>query len=79
MPEPVETHDPEGIDYGWIMQTTFVLTIVVGAPVVAALAWLVGVSLPTWAARAEFAIRVGALVWLVVALGAYFYERRNQD
>lgn len=79
MPEPVETHDPEGVDYAWVMQTTFVLTVAVGAPVVALLAWATGVSLPTWADRAEFAIRVGALIWLVVALGAYFYERRSQD
>ncbi|UPV74695.1 DUF5822 domain-containing protein [Halorussus limi] len=79
MPEPVETHDPEGVDYGWVMQTTFVVTIVVGAPVVAVVAWLVGVSLPTWAARAEFAIRVGALVWFVVAVGVFLYARRVED
>ncbi len=79
MPEPVETHDPEGVDYGWVMQTTFVLTIVVGAPVVALVAWLVGVSLPTWAARAEFAIRVGALVWFVVAVGVFLYARRMEE
>jgi len=79
VPEPVETHDPEGVDYGWVMQTTFVLTIVVGAPVVALVAWLVGVSLPTWAARAEFAIRVGALVWFVVAVGVFLYARRMEE
>ncbi|UPW00588.1 DUF5822 domain-containing protein [Halorussus gelatinilyticus] len=79
MPEPVETHDPEGVDYGWVMQTTFVVTIVVGAPVVALIAWLVGVSLPTWAARAEFAIRVGAVVWFVVAVGVFLYARRTED
>jgi len=79
VPEPVETHDPEGVDYGWVMQTTFVLTILVGAPVVALLAWLVGISLPTWAARAEFAIRVGALVWFVVAIGVFLYARQMED
>jgi len=79
VPEPVETHDPEGVDYGWVMQTTFVLTIVVGAPIVALVAWLVGVSLPTWAARAEFAIRVGALVWFIVAVGVFLYARRMDD
>lgn len=79
MPEPVETHDPEGVDYGWVMQTTFVLTIVVGAPIVALIAWLVGVSLPTWAARAEFAIRVGAVVWFVVAVGVFLYARRMEE
>ena len=33
MPDRVESTDPEGVDYGWVLQTTFVLTIVVGAPV----------------------------------------------
>jgi membrane protein YdbS with pleckstrin-like domain len=79
VPEPVETHDPEGVDYGWVMQTTFVVTIVVGAPIVALIAWLVGVSLPTWAARAEFAVRVGAVVWFVVAVGVFLYARRMDD
>jgi len=78
VPEPVETHDPDGVDFGWVMQVTFVLSIVVGAPVVATLALVAGVDLPTWGARAEFAIRVGAVVWLVVALGVYAYARRQQ-
>jgi hypothetical protein len=78
VPEPVESHDPTGVDYGWVMQTTFVLTIVVGAPVVALVSWLVGVSLPTWAARAEFAIRVGALVWFVLAVGVFLYARSRE-
>ena len=72
--QPVETSDPDGIDYGWVMQTTFVLTIVVGAPVVAALS--VRTTLPTWGARVEFAIRVGAVVWFLVAIGVYLYARR---
>ena len=74
MPQPVETHDPEGVDYGWVMQTTFVATIVVGAPVVALLAWASGVSLPTWESRVSFAVRVGALVWFTVAVGVFLYE-----
>jgi hypothetical protein len=73
MPERVESTDLEGVDYGWVMQTTFVLTIVVGAPVVAALSALV--TLPTWAARAEFAVRVGAPVWLCLGVGVYLYAR----
>ena len=72
--QPVETSDPEGVDYGWVMQTTFVLTIVVGAPLVAVLS--VRTALPTWGARVEFAIRVGAVVWFVVAVGVYLYARR---
>lgn len=75
VPNPVERHDPEGIDYGWIMQVTFVVTIVVGAPLVAVLS--TGTTLPTWNARVEFAIRVGAVVWVLVALSTYLYARRR--
>ncbi|MFC7046406.1 DUF5822 domain-containing protein [Halobacteriaceae archaeon GCM10025711] len=57
------------------MQTTFVLTILVGAPVVAALS--LATDLATWAARAEFAIRVGAVIWLVTAVAVFFYARRR--
>ncbi|MFW6382786.1 MAG: DUF5822 domain-containing protein [Haloferacaceae archaeon] len=73
--QPVETSDPDGVDYGWVMQTTFVLTIVVGAPVVALLS--VRTPLPTWAARVEFAIRVGAVVWFLVAIAVFLYARRT--
>lgn len=72
--QPVETSDPDGVDYGWVMQTTFVLTIVVGAPLVAVLS--ARTALPTWGARVEFAIRVGAVVWFIVAIGVYLYARR---
>jgi membrane protein YdbS with pleckstrin-like domain len=73
VPEQVEQHDPEGVDYGWVMQVTFVATIVVGAPIVALAALFV--TLPTWSARAGFAIRVGAGVWVVTAFAVYLYER----
>lgn len=76
MPERVEEYTPEGVDYGWVMQATFVATIVVGAPVVALLA--TQVTLPTWGARAAFAIRVGAVVWFCAAVAAYLYARRVQ-
>ncbi|SDR10425.1 DUF5822 domain-containing protein [Natronobacterium texcoconense] len=75
MPEPVETIDPEGVDYGWVMQITFVLTILVGAPIVAMLS--IPFELTTWAARAEFAVRVGAVVWLVVAIAVFAYAKRK--
>jgi hypothetical protein len=67
--------DPEGVDYGWVMQVTFVTTILVGAPIVGALSLLVD-DLATWDARVAFAIRVGALVWLCTALVTYWYARR---
>lgn len=77
MPDPVESTDPEGVDYGWVMQVTFVLTIVVGAPVVALLSLLV--ELPTWSARANFAIRVGAVVWLCLGVPVYAYARSHSE
>jgi hypothetical protein len=73
VPERVERTDPEGVDYGRVMQTTFVATIVLGAPLVAVLS--VPVRLPTWGARAMFAVRVGAAVWLVTAVVVYAVER----
>jgi len=32
--------------------------------------------LPTWEARAAFAVRVGAVVWILVAVPVYLYARR---
>ena len=77
VPEHVESTDPDGVDFGWVMQTTFVATIVVGAPVVAVLS--LAVRLPTWTDKAGFAVRVGALVWIVTAVCVYLYARRYGD
>lgn len=77
VPEPVETSDPDGLDFGWIMQVTFILTIVVGAPTIAILS--IPATLPTWGERVEFAIRVGAVVWLVTALAVFVYAKWTQD
>jgi hypothetical protein len=77
VPELQEETDPEGVDYGWVMQTTFVLTIVVGAPAVVVLSLFY--TLPTWPSRVSFAVRVGAVVWLVTALATYWYARRNVE
>ncbi|WP_129116407.1 DUF5822 domain-containing protein [Halegenticoccus tardaugens] len=73
--QPVERSNPEGVDYGWVMQVTFVTTILVGAPVVAALS--TGVALPTWESRVSFAVRVGAVIWIVTAVCVYLYARRT--
>lgn len=77
MPPRVETTDPDGVDYGWVMQTTFVLTIVVGAPIVAAFS--VFVELSAWSQRANFAIRVGAVVWFTITIFVYLYARSQAD
>lgn len=66
MPERIASHDPEGIDYGWVLQTTFVLTIVFGVPVIALVSTTV--SLQTWGARAQFAVGFGAAFWFVIGL-----------
>ncbi|MFC4357112.1 DUF5822 domain-containing protein [Halobium salinum] len=74
--QPVERTDPDGVDFGWVMQTTFVLTIVVGAPVVALLS--MAVELSSWGQWASFAVRVGAAVWFVTAVATYLYARRRE-
>ncbi|ADQ66750.1 peptidoglycan-binding protein [Halogeometricum borinquense] len=71
----VERTNPDGVDYGWVMQTTFVVTILVGSPTVAALS--IAYELPTWAARASFAIRVGAVIWILTAISAFIYAKRT--
>ncbi len=72
--QPIERTEVEGVDYGWVMQTTFVVTILVGAPIVALLSTMV--TLETWPARAAFAIRVGAPIWFLTAVGAFLYAKR---
>ena len=74
--QPVEEAEVEGVDYGWVMQTTFVVTILVGAPVVAALSFFV--TLESWGARAAFAVRVGAPIWFLTAVAVAVYARRTE-
>ncbi len=57
------------------MQMTFVTTILVGSPIVALLS--LNATLPTWSARAAFAIRVGAVIWFVTAIVLYVYAKRT--
>ena len=77
MADLVETTDPDGVDFGWVMQMTFVVTILVGAPIVAGLSILV--ELPTWGSRVSFAIRVGAPIWFLTAVGLFLYAKYNLD
>ncbi len=70
-----ETTNPDGVDYGWVMQVTFVATIVVGAPVVAVLSTTT--ELASWTERALFAVRVGAPIWFCTSIAAYLYARRE--
>ena len=73
--QPVERSNPDGVDFGWVMQMTFVVTILVGSPIVAVLSTTT--TLPTWGARASFAIRVGAIIWFLTAVALYVYARRT--
>jgi hypothetical protein len=73
--QPVERTEVEGVDYGWVMQTTFVVTILVGAPLVALAS--TQVTLPSWGARVAFAIRVGAPVWFLTAILVFAYAKRT--
>lgn len=70
-----DTVESEGVDYAWVMQVTFVLAILVGVPVVALLS--IGVSLPTWEAKATFALQAGAAVWLFIAVSVFLVARRR--
>jgi len=69
----VEQTDPDGVDFGWVMQVTFVTTILLGSPIVAAAS--LGARLPTWTGRAMFAVRVGAVIWILTATAVYLYAR----
>ncbi len=69
----VEKTDPDGVDFGWVMQVTFVTTILVGSPLVVLAS--TAVTLQTWTARALFAVRVGALIWFLTAVCVYLYAR----
>ena len=77
MADPVAKTNPEGVDFGWVMQVTFVVTILVGAPLVALLSTTVELS--TWGARANFAIRVGAPIWLMTNVAAYLYAKYKRE
>lgn len=70
------TADAE-VDYGWVMQTTFVLATVVGAPIVALLSAFV--TLEGWRAWVSFAVRIGAAVWLLTAVGVFLYARSHSE
>lgn len=63
----------EAVDFGWVMEMTFILTVVVGTPII-----MVGslwFDIDTWTARIVFATTVGAAVWFITAIGVYGYEK----
>lgn len=79
MPERVDDGDTgmqNGVDHTYVMQLTFLITILAGVPLVVVLSLFV--TLPTWTDRAAFVVRVGALLWLVTGTGLFLRERRRQ-
>nr|WP_158205846.1 DUF5822 domain-containing protein [Halomarina oriensis] len=60
------------------MQTTFVVAIAVGAPLVAVASLFVP-ALNTWPARAAFAVRVGAVLWVCIAVCVFLYARSRAE
>ncbi len=76
--QPIEEYNPDGVDYAWVMQMTFILTIVIGAPLVTLLS--LGHTLPTWEERVEFVVRVGACIWLLTTVIIFLFARsRSHD
>jgi len=73
VPDRIGSTDPEGVDHGWVLQVTFVLTIVLGSPLVAVAS--LGADLSTWTERALFAVRTGAIVWFCTAIVVYCWAR----
>lgn len=77
MPTKIGATSPDGVDYGWVLQVTFITTIILGVPIVAVAA--MPFELTTWGQRANFAIRMGAVVWLGTSIVVYWYARTNLD
>lgn len=64
-----------GVDHTRILQLTFAVTVILGAPALAIGSLFV--ELPTWSARAAYAGTFGGSLWLVTALVLYFREWRR--
>lgn len=63
----------DGVDFGWVMEVTFVLTVVIGTPIIAiGSIWF---EIDTWTGRIVFATTVAAAVWFATAIGVYTYDR----
>ncbi len=67
--------DDAGVDHTRILQQTFVVTVVIGAPALAIGSLFV--DLPTWSARAAYAGTFGGSLWLGTALALYLRDWRR--
>lgn len=57
------------VDYGYVLEVTFVLTVLVGAPVIALASLFV--ELDSWTARVVFATTLAGALWFVFAVVIY--------
>lgn len=65
----------EAVNYRWIMEVTFVVTVLVGVPLIAVASAFI--TLDDWATRVRFATTLAAIVWIGTAAGAYLVARRR--
>lgn len=63
------------VDYGWVMEVTFILTVLVGTPIVVVGSLWFDPS--GWTGRIVYATTVGAAIWFATAVGVYVYARRR--
>jgi hypothetical protein len=62
-----------GVDTEYVMNLTFVLTLVVGVPLVVVLSLFV--ELDGWGEIGTFVVQVGAAIWFLTAIAIYARER----
>ena len=65
----------EGVDTEHVMNLTFVLTLLLGVPMVVVLSLFV--PLDGWNEIISFVVRVGAGIWFLTAVALYVRERRR--
>lgn len=63
----------ESVDYRWVMEMTFILTVVIGTPIIALGGLLV--EFDGWTGRVVYATTIAALVWFLTAISVYLYAR----
>lgn len=65
----------DAVDFGWVMEVTFILTVVIGTPIVVlGSLWF---DIDGWTARVVYATTVAAALWFVTAIAVYVYARTD--
>ena len=65
----------DSVEFGWVMEVTFVVTVLVGTPLVIFSSLFV--ELDGWTARLVYATTIAAAVWFVTAIAVYLVARRR--